>query len=84
MFTFRPHFVHIFLDQLRNSLLICMQVNCTAEGRLCRQHAVNSFPAIKVYQNGEVFITYEGILFGELVEKFIASVANDLLEETTH
>ncbi|GMH36303.1 hypothetical protein BSKO_04171 [Bryopsis sp. KO-2023] len=59
------------------------QVNCSIEGRLCRQRAVNGYPTVKVFQNGEEYITYEGIMFGELVEKFIASVARDLLQETT-
>ena len=43
---------------------------------------MQGYPFMKVYQNGEVFVKYQGVFFIELVREFIDSVSHDLLQET--
>ena len=38
-----------------------MQVDCTAEVQLCREHFITGYPSIRVFRNGSDRITMDGI-----------------------
>ena len=39
----------------------CLQVDCTKEVELCREHHITGFPSIRVFRKGSDDITVHGI-----------------------
>ena len=55
------------------TLIFCyIQVDCTAETKLCKEHGVTGYPTLKSFKQGEEALRYKGKRDLESLKKYIA------------
>lgn len=58
-------------NKLADSEIVAAQVDCTANGEICRQESVRGYPTLRFYNDGEFVDQYKGVREAENMKTWL-------------